>query len=235
MREAISGQMKERQDLERKMQSQARRADHLERARREEEGPLLLAAYNTRLQVRCPPPASTCGNTNLIHPVLLPWPRCGICWPRCGICWSCRHGSQPILCLPAEGRVMQLVISLVLNPDLPTRPQEDEVQHKAAMEERERQHRAEWEVAIAEKQRLAVMRDEEAGFRKAIMDRRAAEFQALRVSLAAAVFFRAHLQRLALVWGRIQIAYLCAHTTGVCKLVFLGKPPSAAACRHLYM
>lgn len=74
MREAISGQMKERQDLERKMQSQARRADHLERARREEEGPLLLAAYNTRLQVRCPPAASTCGNNNLILPVLLPWP-----------------------------------------------------------------------------------------------------------------------------------------------------------------
>lgn len=51
MREAITGQMKERQELERKMQSQARRADHLERARREEEAPLLLAAYNTRLQV----------------------------------------------------------------------------------------------------------------------------------------------------------------------------------------
>ncbi len=100
---------------------------------------------------------------------------------------------------------MQLVISLVLNPDLPTRPQEDEVQHKAAMEERERQHRAEWEVAIAEKQRLAVMRDEEADFRKSIMDRRATEFQALRVSLAAAVCFRAHLQRLALCGIGIKV------------------------------
>ncbi len=60
-------------------------------------------------------------------------------------------------------------------------PQEDEVRHKAAMEAREAQHRAEWEVAIAEKQRLSVMRADEASFRKSIMDRRAAEFEALRV------------------------------------------------------
>jgi hypothetical protein len=33
---------------------QARRQDHLERARREEEAPLLTAAYNQRLQVRPP-------------------------------------------------------------------------------------------------------------------------------------------------------------------------------------
>jgi hypothetical protein len=31
---------------------QARRQDHLERARREEEAPLLTAAYDQRLQVR---------------------------------------------------------------------------------------------------------------------------------------------------------------------------------------
>lgn len=50
MREAISGQMKERQELERKVHSQARKADHLERARREEEAPLLQAAYEERLE-----------------------------------------------------------------------------------------------------------------------------------------------------------------------------------------
>lgn len=55
------------------------------------------------------------------------------------------------------------------------------MRHQAAMEERERQHRAEWEAAISEKQRLAVMRADEATFRKSIMDRRAAEFQALAV------------------------------------------------------
>jgi hypothetical protein len=51
MREAICGQMKERQELERKVHSQARKADHLERARREEEAPLLQAAYEERLEV----------------------------------------------------------------------------------------------------------------------------------------------------------------------------------------
>lgn len=55
------------------------------------------------------------------------------------------------------------------------------MRHNAAMEERERQHRAEWEAAISEKQRLAVMRGDEATFRTNIMDRRAAEFEALRV------------------------------------------------------
>jgi hypothetical protein len=59
--------------------------------------------------------------------------------------------------------------------------QEDELRHKAAMEERERQHRADWEAAVSEKQRLAVMRSDEASFRKSIMDRRAAEFEALAV------------------------------------------------------
>lgn len=59
--------------------------------------------------------------------------------------------------------------------------QEDEVRHKAAMEDRERQHRAEWEAAVSEKQRLAVMRSDEASFRASIMDRRTAEFEALAV------------------------------------------------------
>lgn len=53
MREAMVGQRKERMELERKVQSQARKADHLERARREEEGPLLQATYERRLEV-CP-------------------------------------------------------------------------------------------------------------------------------------------------------------------------------------
>ena len=43
------------QELEKKLQTQARRADHLERARREEEAPLLLAAHEQRLQVTEPP------------------------------------------------------------------------------------------------------------------------------------------------------------------------------------
>lgn len=59
--------------------------------------------------------------------------------------------------------------------------QEDELRHKAAMEKRERQHRAEWEASVSEKQRLAVMRADEASFRKSIMDRRTAEFEALAV------------------------------------------------------
>lgn len=56
MREAMVGQRKERMELERKVQSQARKADHLERARREEEGPLLQATYERRLEVPTRPP-----------------------------------------------------------------------------------------------------------------------------------------------------------------------------------
>lgn len=52
MREAVSGQIRERQELERKVHSQARKADHLERARREEEAPLLQSAYEERLEAR---------------------------------------------------------------------------------------------------------------------------------------------------------------------------------------
>ncbi len=77
MREAISGQMKERQELERKVQSQARKADHLERARREEEAPFLLAAYDKRLEV---------GETPL--PTRFSWRT-----PYCNSRWLCAAGT----------------------------------------------------------------------------------------------------------------------------------------------
>jgi len=109
MREAITGQMKERRELERKVQAQARKADHLERARREEEAPYLLTAYQQRLEA-------------------------------------------------------------------------DKVRHAKDMEARAREHRAAWEVAVAEKTRLARMRGDEAHFRSAIIARRTEEFEALRAA-----------------------------------------------------
>lgn len=50
MEEALSEQMKVRQDMERKLQKLSKTMDHLERAKREEEGPLIEDAYHKRLQ-----------------------------------------------------------------------------------------------------------------------------------------------------------------------------------------
>uniref|UniRef100_A0A383WAX7 Eukaryotic translation initiation factor 3 subunit A n=1 Tax=Tetradesmus obliquus TaxID=3088 RepID=A0A383WAX7_TETOB len=50
MQEALSERLKEAQELERKLARLAKNMDHLERARREEEAPLLEAAYQARLQ-----------------------------------------------------------------------------------------------------------------------------------------------------------------------------------------
>ncbi|CAI5465819.1 unnamed protein product [Closterium sp. Yama58-4] len=49
MEEALSEQLKEKQEAERRLQKLVRTLDHLERARREEEKPLLEAAYQQRL------------------------------------------------------------------------------------------------------------------------------------------------------------------------------------------
>ncbi|KAL4178662.1 hypothetical protein AMTRI_Chr13g116200 [Amborella trichopoda] len=46
---ALSEQLKERQEMERKLQKMAKTMDHMERAKREEEVPLILAAYQQRL------------------------------------------------------------------------------------------------------------------------------------------------------------------------------------------
>ncbi len=66
-------------------------------------------------------------------------------------------------------------------------PQADQVRHGEDMEGRARDHRAAWEVAVAEKTRLARMRDHEASFRDAIVARRTEEFEALRVRPASLV------------------------------------------------
>jgi translation initiation factor 3 subunit A len=50
MEEALSEQMKERQEMERKLQKLSKTMDHLERAKREEERPLIEEAYHKRLQ-----------------------------------------------------------------------------------------------------------------------------------------------------------------------------------------
>ncbi|KAL2628888.1 hypothetical protein R1flu_013574 [Riccia fluitans] len=49
MEEALSEQLKERQEMERKLQKLAKTMDYLERAKREEERPLIEAAYQRRL------------------------------------------------------------------------------------------------------------------------------------------------------------------------------------------
>lgn len=50
MEEALSEQMRERQEMERKLQKLSKTMDHLERAKREEERPLIEEAYRKRLQ-----------------------------------------------------------------------------------------------------------------------------------------------------------------------------------------
>ena len=50
MEEALSEQMKERQEMERKLQKLSKTMDHLERAKREDERPLIEEAYHKRLQ-----------------------------------------------------------------------------------------------------------------------------------------------------------------------------------------
>ncbi|KAJ7534841.1 hypothetical protein O6H91_12G006400 [Diphasiastrum complanatum] len=50
MEEALNEQIKERQEMERKLQKLAKTLDHLERAKREEERPLIEAAYYKRLE-----------------------------------------------------------------------------------------------------------------------------------------------------------------------------------------
>jgi translation initiation factor 3 subunit A len=50
MEEALSEQMKERQEMERKLQKLSKTMDHLERAKREEERPLIENTYLKRLE-----------------------------------------------------------------------------------------------------------------------------------------------------------------------------------------
>ncbi|XP_073389708.1 eukaryotic translation initiation factor 3 subunit A isoform X1 [Physcomitrium patens] len=50
LEEALSEQIKERQEMERKLQKLAKTMDYLERAKREEERPLIEEAYRNRLQ-----------------------------------------------------------------------------------------------------------------------------------------------------------------------------------------
>ncbi len=52
MQEALAEQVKERQEQERKLAKLIKQMDHLERARRQEEAPLLDAAYAAQLEVR---------------------------------------------------------------------------------------------------------------------------------------------------------------------------------------
>lgn len=49
--EAVSEQLKQQQELQRKLAKLAKQMDHLERAKREEEAPLLAEAQKGRLQV----------------------------------------------------------------------------------------------------------------------------------------------------------------------------------------
>ena len=65
MREALTGQIKERAELEKKLAGLAKRMDHFERAKREEESPHILAAHGVGLQAShlsndspSPPPSS---------------------------------------------------------------------------------------------------------------------------------------------------------------------------------
>ena len=51
MQEALAEQVKERQEQERKLAKLIKQMDHLERAKRQEEAPLLEAAYATQLDV----------------------------------------------------------------------------------------------------------------------------------------------------------------------------------------
>jgi hypothetical protein len=50
MEEALSEQMKERAEMERKLHKLSKTMDHLERAKREEERPLIQEAHQKRLQ-----------------------------------------------------------------------------------------------------------------------------------------------------------------------------------------
>lgn len=47
---ALSGQLKERQELEKKLQRLAKTMDYMERAKREEEAPLIEQAFEQRLE-----------------------------------------------------------------------------------------------------------------------------------------------------------------------------------------
>jgi translation initiation factor 3 subunit A len=47
----VSEQLRQQQELQRKLAKLAKQMDHLERARREEEAPLLAAAHDRKLKV----------------------------------------------------------------------------------------------------------------------------------------------------------------------------------------
>lgn len=49
----ISEQQRAREEAEKKVQAMTRRMDHLERARREEEAPLLEQEYAAKVSTRC--------------------------------------------------------------------------------------------------------------------------------------------------------------------------------------
>jgi hypothetical protein len=77
MEEALSEQMKERAEMERKLQKLSKTMDHLERAKREEERPLIEEAHQKRLQddekfykeqqeVTFPVPVNTQGNLHFL-------------------------------------------------------------------------------------------------------------------------------------------------------------------------
>ncbi|EFJ51612.1 eukaryotic translation initiation factor 3a [Volvox carteri f. nagariensis] len=107
IKDLMSERIKEQQELERRMVRLAKNLDHLERARREEEGPYLEAAWKERQEM-------------------------------------------------------------------------DRAYWEAAQAEAARLHRQAWEVDIEEKKRLAYMVPDKEIFKALIMQRREAEFQALR-------------------------------------------------------
>jgi len=66
--------------------------------------------------------------------------------------------------------------------------QEEEVQHGEAQQVAAQQHRAQWELDVVEKARLARMTDEVDAFREQIVTRRAEEFRALKVCFGISLF-----------------------------------------------
>ena len=59
------------------------------------------------------------------------------------------------------------------------------MQHGEAQQVAAQQHRAQWELDVVEKARLARMTDEVDSFREQIVTRRAEEFRALKVGSAS--------------------------------------------------
>jgi hypothetical protein len=168
LQEVLTEQLKQQQELQRKLAKLGKQMDHLERARREEEAPLLLQAHEAKVKVRWQIKRQQAGSVvELLQPV--------------------GTGHNMLNCACGSSSLAAAIRSLAADPPVFCRSscvgavQEGEELFKSEAEAAKLAHRAAWEHDLSEKARVAKMQADREALAQQIQARRAEEFAALKV------------------------------------------------------